>query len=233
MMTVFNGNSMDKFTTIRSKLRFKDDDGKEYPEWESKTLGVLFEVSVGGDIEKTHLSEVKDENFCYPVYANSERLKGLHSYSDQFRVAQDCITVSGRGTLGVAHARFEKFFPIVRLLVLMPKTKSDLIFFEHAINELRIFNESTGVPQLTAPQLKKYYINFPTFKEQQKIADCLTSIDDLITAQSRKVDALKAHKKGLMQRLFPAEGEKMPELRFPEFRNLGGGVEAKEIRRYF
>jgi len=59
------------------------------------------------------------------------------------------------------------------------------------------------------------------FKEQQKIADCLSSLDDLINAQSQKLDALKAHKKGLMQKLFPGEGEKVPRLRFPEFRSKG------------
>jgi type I restriction enzyme S subunit len=47
----------------------------------------------------------------------------------------------------------------------------------------------------------------PSYGEQQKIADCLTSIDDLITAQTQKLDALKAHKKGLMQQLFPAMDE--------------------------
>ena len=61
----------------------------------------------------------------------------------------------------------------------------------------------------------------PSFHEQQKIADCLTSLDDLITAQARKVDALKTHKKGLMQQLFPRKGETQPRLRFPEFRESG------------
>jgi type I restriction enzyme S subunit len=57
--------------------------------------------------------------------------------------------------------------------------------------------------------------------EQQKIADCLSSIDELISAQRRKLEALKVHKKGLMQQLFPAEGETVPKLRFPKFRNVG------------
>ena len=56
-------------------------------------------------------------------------------------------------------------------------------------------------------------------KEQQKIADCLSSMDDLITAQSKKIKLLQDHKKGLMQQLFPAEGKALPNLRFPEFRN--------------
>lgn len=61
----------------------------------------------------------------------------------------------------------------------------------------------------------------PSGKEQQKIADCLSSLDDLIAAQAEKIDALKTHKKGLMQQLFPREGETVPCLRFPEFRDAG------------
>ena len=57
--------------------------------------------------------------------------------------------------------------------------------------------------------------------EQQKIADCLSSLDELITAETQKLDALKAHKKGLMQQLFPREGETQPRLRFPEFQKAG------------
>lgn len=61
----------------------------------------------------------------------------------------------------------------------------------------------------------------PDFKEQQKIADCLSSIDELIDAESRKLKALEKYKKGLMQKLFPAEGKTMPEWRSPEFRGCG------------
>lgn len=61
-------------------------------------------------------------------------------------------------------------------------------------------------------------------EEQQKIADCLSSLDELIAALARKVDALKTHKKGLMQQLFPREGETQPRLRFPEFRDTGEWV---------
>jgi type I restriction enzyme S subunit len=57
--------------------------------------------------------------------------------------------------------------------------------------------------------------------EQQKIAECLNSLDGLIAAEERKLEALKAHKKGLMQQLFPQPGQSQPRLRFPEFRNKG------------
>ena len=61
----------------------------------------------------------------------------------------------------------------------------------------------------------------PQTKEQQKIADCLASIDELITLESQRLDHLKLYKKGLMQQLFPTEGETVPRLRFPEFRDAG------------
>lgn len=57
--------------------------------------------------------------------------------------------------------------------------------------------------------------------EQRKITECLSSVDELMAAQVRKVDALKTHKKGLMQQLFPRDGETQPRLRFPEFRIAG------------
>jgi type I restriction enzyme S subunit len=67
----------------------------------------------------------------------------------------------------------------------------------------------------------------PSAAEQQKIADCLDSLDELIAAQGRKVEALKTHKKGLTQQLFPREGETHPRLRFPEFRNVGKWKESE------
>jgi len=59
-------------------------------------------------------------------------------------------------------------------------------------------------------------------REQQKIAECLSSLDEMIAAETRKLDILKSHKKGLMQLIFPHEGETVPQLRFPEFRDEGG-----------
>lgn len=59
----------------------------------------------------------------------------------------------------------------------------------------------------------------PELNEQQKISECLSSADELIAAQAQKVEVLKSHKKGLMQLLFPREGETQPRFRFPEFQN--------------
>lgn len=68
----------------------------------------------------------------------------------------------------------------------------------------------------------------PTDKtEQQKIAACLSSLDDLITAEGQKLEVLKEHKKGLLQNLFPQAGETIPKVRFKEFEESGEWVEKK------
>lgn len=84
---------------------------------------------------------------------------------------------------------------------------------------LQLVSGST-VFHLYASSMEKLVLSFPPeHAEQQKIAECLSSVDELIAGQARKVNALKTHKKGLMQQLFPDDGETVPKLRFPEFKN--------------
>ena len=80
---------------------------------------------------------------------------------------------------------------------------------------------SNGLLNISKEAFYGVAIPVPSHAEQQKIADCLSSLDDLIAAETDKLDTLKTHKKGLMQQLFPSEGETVPRLRFPEFREAG------------
>jgi type I restriction enzyme, S subunit len=75
--------------------------------------------------------------------------------------------------------------------------------------------------ELSGSALKSFVIAIPSLAEQEIIAECLSSVDELIAAQARKVDALKTQKKGLVQQLFPREGETQPRLRFSEFHRAG------------
>lgn len=84
---------------------------------------------------------------------------------------------------------------------------------------------SNGLLNISKETFFNVEIPTPSLPEQQKIADCLDSADALIAAQGRKVEALRAHKKGLMQQLFPQEGETQPRLRFPEFEGAGEWAE--------
>jgi type I restriction enzyme, S subunit len=92
-------------------------------------------------------------------------------------------------------------------------------------NQLVARGKSATMTTIGQADVSSVMLAVPSIKEQQKIADCLSSIDALISAQSQKVEALKTHKKGLMRQLFPREGETIPYLRFPEFRDAGAWEE--------
>ncbi len=92
---------------------------------------------------------------------------------------------------------------------------------ESVYGPLELKMTGTGSKRLNEKTFLSLPIAVPPYPEQQKIAECLSSVDELMAAQARKVDALKTHKKGLMQQLFPREGETQPRLRFPEFQNAG------------
>lgn len=84
-----------------------------------------------------------------------------------------------------------------------------------------------GIKNLNAEIIKKLIVVYPeNIIEQQKIADCLSSLDELIDTERRKLKALEKYKKGLMQKLFPAEGKTLPEWRFPEFKHCGNWEQA-------
>lgn len=184
------------------EVRFKADDGSEFPDWEEKKLGELFDVSAGGDIDKNNSSDMKSDDFPYKVFANALADNGLYGYANYYKIDGDSFTITGRGDVGHAVARHEKYVPIVRLLVCKPKHNENVDFFTNCFNTRRIFIESTGVPQLTAPQVINVKMVVPCLPEQQKIADCLSSLDDVIEKQKATLAAWEEMKKGLLQQMF-------------------------------
>jgi type I restriction enzyme S subunit len=113
------------------------------------------------------------------------------------------------------------------VIVIRAQSKISSLFLKFLIKNDEFINyvmegaKGVKMPRGDVSSIKKYPIAFPDNKEQQKIADCLSSIDDLITAESEKLESIKNHKKGLMQNLFPSEGKTIPNFRFPEFKNDG------------
>lgn len=91
----------------------------------------------------------------------------------------------------------------------------------------RVISKCTGsnYPAINSSHLSELVISTPILQEQQRIADCLSSLDERIAAETSKLDRLKDHKKGLLKQLFPAEGETLPQLRFPDFRDAGEWVQ--------
>ncbi len=113
---------------------------------------------------------------------------------------------------------------------LLPQYLSTLLKNDAFIDYVMTGAKGVKMPRGDIGFIKEYAAPHPSKPEQQKIADCLSSLDEMIAAQARKVDALKTHKRGLMQQLFPREGETQPRLRFPEFRDVGEW-EPKTIRQ--
>lgn len=196
--------------------------------WEQRKLGdTVNSIVAGGDIDKSKIQE----NGKYPVYANALTNDGVIGYyNDQYRVKAPAVTVTGRGEIGVAKTRNTNFTPVVRLLAI--NSMHNNYFLENLINTHRSFAESTGVPQLTAPQLANYKLKFPkSIEEESKIGNFFNNLDSLITLHQRKLNKLKKLKSAYLTEMFPDEGEHKPKRRFAGFtddweqRKLGDVVE--------
>ena len=171
-------------------------------EWEVKRLEDCFEISAGRDLEKDFYSSTKTSKCCYPIFSNSLENKGLYGYTSQPRHKGNSITITGRGTLGHAEYRTEDYDAIIRLLVLSPKIEISCKLISDYINYTTPFiYESTGVPQLTAPQIKSTKLLLPPYKEQQGIVEVLQLWDTAIEIQSELIEKLKLRKRALMHQL--------------------------------
>ena len=152
-------------------------------DWEQRKLrDEAIEILAGGDINK----EKTVENGKYPIYANALTNDGIVGYyDDYYRVTAPAVTVTGRGEVGYAKARMTHFTPVVRLLAVC--SNHDCYFLENAINNHKVVVESTGVPQLTVPQLSSYNIFFPANgKEEVRIGKYFHTLDNFITLHQRE-----------------------------------------------
>ncbi len=181
-------------------LRFPE--FKNSGEWEEKKLKEYCDIIVGGDIPEKYSKE-KTEEFYIPIYSNGVGNKMLYGYTNQARIYDKCVTVSARGTIGYAVYHNKPFYPIVRLLCLITNRLLSALFLKYQLDTMNIQGTQVGISQLTAPMISSYSILIPSFKEQKKISDFLSSVDELIIQEKIKLDNLQEYKKGLLQQLFP------------------------------
>lgn len=199
-------------------------------EWKTIRLKDCFSISAGGDVQKDCFSETPSLQYKYPIYSNSLFNHGLYGFTSHPRHKANSITITGRGALGHAEYRETDFDAIVRLLVLAPKIPLNGQYITEYINFREpFFYESTGVPQLTAPQIANIQVLFPPLAEQRKIAEVLGVWDEAIEKQARLIEKLALRKRALMQRLLSAK------LRLPGFSEPWQKVNysdiLKEVRR--
>lgn len=171
----------------------------------------MAKITAGGDINKGDLINKGK----YPVIANGLNNNGIVGYSNKYKIDAPAVTITGRGTLGVATARFINFTPIVRLISI--KSDLDPIYLENVINNTHFVIESTGVPQLTAPQVKRQTVILSNCHiEQTKIGSLFLTLDNAITLHEEKKRQLERLKSALLQKMF-ADKSGYPAVRFEGF----------------
>lgn len=180
--------------------------------WVEKRIADIVKISAGGDVDKVKLKESGQ----YPVIANALTNKGIVGFYDDYKVKAPAVTVTGRGDVGYAVARHENFTPVVRLLTLQSEN-IDVDYLENQINSMRILNESTGVPQLTAPQLGNYKVYHPEIDEQSAIGSLFRTLDDLLTSYKDNLANYQTLKTTMLSKMFPKDGQTVPEIRLKGF----------------
>lgn len=176
--------------------------------WKMVRLGDIGEFYVGGDVDKSCFSPYLTIECKYPIYANALVNEGLYGYSNKYEFDKEAVTITGRGDVGKVFYRKPYFSTIIRLVTLIPTDSNiDVKFLSYAMSRINFIIESTGVPQLTAPQAKKYEVSIP-YKEdkpdltkQRRIAAILSGIDAKIAAEEKVLEKYEKVKKGMMEKL--------------------------------
>ena len=221
---------MNKKKEIAPKLRFPEFTDK----WQNEKLGSIFLSRQETGFSELPLMSLTDECGLVPQQETNKKDNSNTNKSKYLRVCEGDI-VYNTMRMWQGRCAYCKNEGIVSpaYTVCIPKDDCDGVFFYYYFKTYdliqKFHSNSQGLVSdtlnLKFDKFASIAINYPIKKEEQKkIADCLSSIDELIDAESRKLKALEKYKKGLMQKLFPAEGKTLPEWRFPEFSDGDGWI---------
>ena len=184
--------------------RWRFPEFREAGEWERYEVGDLFTVTRGEVLAMTEVKAKETDGFSYPVYSSQTKNNGLAGFYSKY-LYEDAITWTTDGAnAGDVNFRKGKFYCTNVCGVLLSNSGYANKCIAEIINSITKRHVSyVGNPKLMNNVMKKIEISIPSLPEQQKIADCLSSLDERIAAQEAKIAALREHKKGLMQQLFP------------------------------
>ncbi|EAK8012161.1 restriction endonuclease subunit S [Campylobacter coli] len=178
--------------------------------WEWKSLEEISEnISAGGDKPK-NCTESKTAKNQIPVYANGVNNNGLVGYTDKATIIKPSLTISARETIGFVCIRKEPYFPIVRLISLIPcENILCLHYLYFCLNFFIAKGEGSSIPQLTIPKFKSLQIPLPPLKEQEQIAKHLDfvfektkALKELYTKELKDYEELK---QSLLNKAFKGE----------------------------
>lgn len=159
-------------------------------------------IYAGGDVPKDNFSFERTKEFQIPIYANGVGKNELYGYTNVIKISTACVTVSARGTIGYAVARNEPFFPIVRLLTLIPKDIIDYRYLSNAINSINFEKSGSSIPQLTIPQISDYHIPLPPLEVQQEIIEKLNEKNEYIQLTEKLINRQKLEMQNIISSLW-------------------------------
>ncbi|MDE0509526.1 MAG: restriction endonuclease subunit S [Gammaproteobacteria bacterium] len=198
------------------QLRFPE--FRKAGEWKIKPISKLAHITKGVQLNRATITGGE-----FPVWNGGVTPSGFHN---EWNTEGKVITISeGGNSCGFVNRSSQRFWlggHCYALKNLSSEVEGDFLFQSLKSNETKIMRlrVGSGLPNIQRHDIERFPVVFPHSVEQQLIADCLGSLDDLITAEGRKLEALRQHKQGLMQQLFPQSGKTVPRLRFAEFRDL-------------
>ena len=190
-----NDGVVDSLATLLKSLPTPPQQG-----WVRVAISQIAEKLLAGGDKPKVFSETKTQECFIPIYANAIEKQGLYGYTNKPTITQNAVTISARGTIGYAVARFEPFYPIVRLIVLIPNRNSNLKFLELVLNNNKIEQSGVNIPQLTLPQFSNFKIPLPPLNEQEKISSCIESIESKINALDSTIPTLQSTKSQILQK---------------------------------
>ena len=156
-----------------------------------RALGEVCKISAGGDAPKDSMSKQKTEKYSVPIISNGIGENALYGYTDAPKVEEPAVTVAARGTIGYAEYRDYPFYPIIRLLTAIPKDSTivNTKYLYYCLQGKQYSVPMGGIPQLTAPELKKVEIPIPSLDVQNRIVQVLDNFDAICTDLSSGLPA--------------------------------------------
>ena len=144
-------------------------------------VGEICEVSAGGDVPKEHFSKEKSEQYKVPVISNGCGINAFYGYTDVARVDKPAVTVAARGTIGYAEYRDYPYFPIIRLITLIPRDDKQLNakYLYYSLEGRHYKVPTSGIPQLTVPVIKKEKVSIPPLDVQNRIVNVLDNFEKI------------------------------------------------------
>ena len=164
-----------QYAYYRDKLLQHKMPTKEYE------VGEICEVSAGGDVPKEHFSKEKSEQYKVPVISNGCGINAFYGYTDAARVDKPAVTVAARGTIGYAEYRDYPYFPIIRLITLIPRDDKQLNakYLYYSLEGRHYKVPTSGIPQLTVPVMKKEKVVIPSLGVQNRIVNVLDNFEKI------------------------------------------------------